>query len=272
MKDSNIPPNRFQSGFFSSAGLGLLLALVVTSNLWAESAPKPEPKSSPKARFVVVIDAGHGGKDSGALGPRGSQEKTVVLAIAKRLQDYLRQEAGIRPVMVRQGDQFVSLSERAKIARQAHADLFVSLHADAYEESGARGSSVYILSETGASSEAARALADREDVGEVAGVDLRTEDALLAGVLVDLSKNASLEASELAATRVLKALRKDLKVHHDAVQKAGFKVLKSLDVPSVLVETGFISNPEEEASLIDPHQQDRIARALLRGIKAYAHQ
>ena len=245
--------------------------LLWVSEAFGVTPAKMPPDGHRGTSFVVVIDAGHGGKDSGALGPRGTQEKTVVLAIAKRLNDYLHHEAGIHPVMVRQNDLYVSLSERAKLARRVHADLFISLHADAYEGPEARGSSVYTLSQHGASSEAARTLADRENAGEVGGVDLRTEDAVLAGVLVDLSKNASLEASEVAATRMLKVLRQHLKVHHEAVQKAGFKVLKSLDVPSMLIETGFISNPDEESTLMDPKQQDKIARALLRGIKAYAH-
>ena len=245
--------------------------LLWVSEAFGVTPAKMAPDGHRGTSFVVVIDAGHGGKDSGALGPRGTQEKTVVLAIAKRLNDYLHHEAGIHPVMVRQNDLYVSLSERAKLARRVHADLFISLHADAYEGPEARGSSVYTLSQHGASSEAARTLADRENAGEVGGVDLRTEDAVLAGVLVDLSKNASLEASEVAATRMLKVLRQHLKVHHEAVQKAGFKVLKSLDVPSMLIETGFISNPDEESTLMDPKQQDKIARALLRGIKAYAH-
>ena len=260
------PPKRRQAAYW----IGLAILLSISKAFGATPAKMPS-EGHRGTSFVVVIDAGHGGKDSGALGPRGTQEKTVVLAIAKRLNDYLHHEAGIHPVMVRQNDLYVSLSERAKLARRVHADLFISLHADAYEGPAARGSSVYTLSQHGASSEAARTLADRENAGEVGGVDLRTEDAVLAGVLVDLSKNASLEASEVAATRMLKALRQHLMVHHEAVQKAGFKVLKSLDVPSMLIETGFISNPDEESALMDPQQQDKIARALLRGIKAYAH-
>jgi len=253
------------------ASFGWALVLLGVANAAAGTPPDSPHQDRPKTSFVVVIDAGHGGKDSGALGPSGTQEKTVVLDIARRLNNYLLHEAGIHPVMVRHHDLYVSLSERAKLARRVHADLFISLHADAYEEPAARGSSVYTLSDHGASSEAARTLADRENAGEVGGVDLRSEDAVLAGVLVDLSKNASLEASDVAATKMLKALREHLKVHHETVQKAGFKVLKSVDVPSMLIETGFISNPDEARALTDPKQQDNIARALLRGIKAYAH-
>lgn len=236
----------------------------------AGERPSAISRSSPAPHaFVVVIDAGHGGKDGGAEGPNGTLEKDVVLAIAQRLATLIRREPGMRGVMVRSGDQFVDLRRRAEIARQAQADLFLSLHADAYADSDAAGLSVFTLSETGASSAAARCLADRENAGEIGGVDLKTQDAMLASVLVDLSKNATLEASDQAATHVMAALQKEFPVHNPAIQKAGFAVLKSLDVPSMLIETTFISNPGEESKLLDPRHQDRIARAILKGIRAY---
>jgi N-acetylmuramoyl-L-alanine amidase len=218
--------------------------------------------------FVVVIDAGHGGKDSGAIGPSGIQEKDIVLAIARRLRDFIRAESGMKAVMVRNDDHFVDLKQRAEIAQKAQADLFISLHADAYEDGAVKGSTVFVLSENGASSEAARTLADRENAGEVGGVDLGAEDAMVASVLVDLSKNANREASEKAARSVMLSLAHDFKIHSSTVQKAGFRVLKSLDVPSVLIETGFISSQDEESRLSDPKQQDRLARALFKGIQA----
>lgn len=220
--------------------------------------------------FIVVIDAGHGGKDGGTQGSRGTLEKDVVLSIAHRLAVLIQHEAGIRSVMIRDDDQFVELQRRADIAQSAKADLFISLHADAYENDAAEGISVFTLSETGATSEAARCLADRENAGEVAGVDLKSQDPVLASVLVDLSKNATLEASDQAASRMLKAFQKEFRLHNATVQKAGFAVLKSLDVPSMLIETAFLSNPEEEVKLLDPRHQDRIAHAILGGIKAYA--
>jgi N-acetylmuramoyl-L-alanine amidase len=232
-------------------------------------APAVSRSSPATAAFVVVIDAGHGGKDGGAQGPNGTLEKDVVLAIAKQLAALIRQEPGMRGVMVRSGDQFVDLRRRAEIARKAQADLFISLHADAYEDSDAAGLSVFTLSETGASSAAARCLADRENAGEIGGVDLKAQEAMLASVLVDLSKNATIEASDQAANRVMAALQKEFPVHNPAIQKAGFAVLKSLDVPSMLIETTFISNPGEESKLLDPRHQERIARAILRGIRAY---
>lgn len=218
--------------------------------------------------FTVVIDPGHGGKDSGAIGPAGTQEKDVVLAIGKRLRDFLRGEPGMKVVMVRSDDRFVDLRRRAEIAREAHADLFVSLHADAYEDGAVKGSSVFVLSENGASSEVARCLADRENAGEVGGVDLGAEDALVASVLVDLSKNANREASDKAANAIMRSLAHDFKTHNATVQKAGFRVLKSLDVPSLLIETGFITSQEEEHRLTDPKQQDRLSRAIFNGIRA----
>ena len=220
--------------------------------------------------FVVVIDAGHGGKDTGAIGPTGIRENDVVLAIARKLAGYVQSERGMRAVLIRNGDQFVDLRQRAAIARKAHADSFVSLHADAYEDGGVLGSSVFTLSETGASSEAARWVADKENAALLGGVKLKDKSKTLASVLVDLSKNATLEASDEAATKVLRELGRSCPTHHDAVQKAGFAVLKSLDVPSMLVETAFISNAAEERNLASPKHQDLLARAVFRGIRAYA--
>ncbi len=219
--------------------------------------------------FIVAIDAGHGGKDTGAIGPGGIQEKDVVLAIARKLAGYVRAEPGMRAVMVRVGDEFVDLRHRAAIARRARADLFVSVHADAYADDGVKGSSVFTLSENGASSEAARWLADSENAALLGGPKLRNKDKVLASVLVDLSKNATLEASDTAAEKVLRELKRDFALHHHDVQKAGFAVLKSLDVPSMLVETAFISNPDEERNLTNPRHQEQVARAVFRGIRAY---
>jgi len=218
---------------------------------------------------VIVIDAGHGGKDTGAIGPNGTYEKDVVLAIARKLEQMIRAEAGMRPVMVRKGDHFVDLRERAELARKAKADLFISLHADAYVSNDVKGSSVFTLSDHGASSEAARWLADRENAALVGGVQLKGKGKLLASVLLDLSQTATLEASNRAAAKVLGELKKDFQLHHRDVQKAGFAVLKSPDVPSMLIETAFISNPDEERNLRNPKHQDQVARAIFDGIRNY---
>jgi N-acetylmuramoyl-L-alanine amidase len=226
-------------------------------------------KSRPQER-IIVIDAGHGGKDTGAIGPAGTREKDVVLAIARKLEGMIRAEPGMRAVLTRQGDQFVQLAERADISRREHADLFVSLHADAYVNAEAKGSSVFTLSNHGASSVAARWLADRENSADlVGGVQLRDKGKVLASVLLDLSQNAAIEDSDHAAAHILDELGKGHELHHHEVQKAGFVVLKSPDVPSLLVETAFISNPDEEKNLLSTKYQERVARAVFRGIRAY---
>jgi N-acetylmuramoyl-L-alanine amidase len=239
------------------------------SRLADGARPVRSLKPAPAKERVIVIDAGHGGKDTGAIGPNGTYEKDVVLAIARKLERLIRAEPGMRPVMVRKDDQFVDLRERAELARKAKADLFISLHADAYVSNDVKGSSVFTLSEHGASSEAARWLADRENASLVGGVQLKGKDKLLASVLLDLSQTATLEASNRAAAKVLGELKKDFHLHHRHVQKAGFVVLKSPDVPSMLIETAFISNPDEERNLRSPKHQNQIARAIFDGIRNY---
>ncbi|MGE5153479.1 MAG: N-acetylmuramoyl-L-alanine amidase [Bdellovibrio bacteriovorus] len=231
----------------------------------------PPRARAPAARPVVVaIDAGHGGHDPGAIGGRGTLEKNVTLAIARRLAALVDKEPGMRPVMIREGDSFVHLHERIKKAREAKADLFISIHADAFNNPNVRGSSVFTLSERGATSEAAKWLADRENSADLlGGVDLKTNDDVLANVLLNMSQNATLEHSGEAAGAVLRNLSRLGDTHRGQVQKAGFVVLKSPDIPSMLVETAFISNPEEEARLTTPAHQQHLAEAILAGIKAY---
>lgn len=223
--------------------------------------------------FVVAIDAGHGGKDTGAIGPNGVLEKDVVFAIARKLQGMINAQPNMRAVLVRKGDEFIELRDRAEIARNAKADLLISLHADAYENGEAKGSSVFTLSRSGASSEAARWLANSENASDlVGGVKLKGRGKLLASVLLDLSQNAALEASERAAVRVLRELQKNHHLHQAQVQKAGFVVLKSPDVPSILVETAFISNAEEEKNLVSAQYQTTVARSIFNGIRSYVGQ
>lgn len=220
--------------------------------------------------IVVAIDAGHGGEDPGALGRRGTREKDVVLAVARRLERLVRETPGMRPVMVRDGDYYVGLRQRAEIARKHRADMFVSIHADAFHDHRAHGASVYALSQRGASSEAARWLADRENASDlVGGVSLDDKDDLLASVLLDLSLTGTIEASLELGDHVLDQLKTVGRVHKRRVHQAGFVVLKSPDIPSILVETAFISNPDEERKLRSPAHQEKLARAILRGIEAY---
>lgn len=238
-------------------------------------AVKPVKSSKPKALrdVVVAIDAGHGGEDPGARGRGGTYEKTVVLAIARRLARLIDKEPGMRAVLIRKGDYYLGLRKRMQLARRHRADLFVSIHADAFRDPRVRGSSVFTLSSRGATSEAARWLAERENSADlVGGVKLEDKDDLLASVLLDLSQAATREASHQVARKVLAQLKRLGKTHKGRVQQAGFMVLKSPDIPSILVETAFITNPSEERKLKDRRHQQKMAEAVLRGIKAYFEQ
>lgn len=228
------------------------------------------PPADKPRDIIIAIDAGHGGEDPGALGRHGTREKDVVLAIARRVKAAVDAEPGMKGVLVRTGDYYIPLRNRMTIARKHKADFFVSIHADAFKDARARGSSVYVLSKRGASSEAAKWLAEKENSADlVGGVSLDDKDEVLASVLLDLSQTASMQASHDAADQVLRNLRKLGPVHATKVQKARFVVLKSPDIPSMLVETAFISNPKEEKKLRDPSHQKQIARAILDGVKRY---
>lgn len=238
----------------------------------------PNPQRQPAAaslsysvrNFVVAIDAGHGGEDPGAIGPRGTYEKDVVMQIARRLARLVNNQPEMKAVLIRDGDYYVGLRERIEKARQAKADLFISIHADAFRDGRAHGSSVYVLSSRGATSEHARWLAERENAADlVGGVSLRDKDDTLAAFMLDLSQSASIEASLDVGNRLLSGLKGLGHVHKRKVQQAGFLVLKSPDIPSVLVETAFISNPDEERKLRSSEHQTRLATALLSGIKGY---
>jgi len=226
-----------------------------------------------KQRFVIAIDAGHGGDDPGARGPNGTHEKQVTLAIAKKLEALINGQLGMKAKMVRKGDYYVGLRERIKIARQARADLFISIHADAFQNADVKGASVYTLSRTGASNEAARWLANSENARErVGGVDLDDKEDVLASVLLDLSQTATQQASLSLASNVLKNFQNIGSLHYNTVQKAGFVVLKSPDVPSILVETAFISNPSDELNLLSNRYQTKMANAIFKGVLNYFEQ
>jgi N-acetylmuramoyl-L-alanine amidase len=234
------------------------------------SAPVKTNKSKGQRDVIIAVDPGHGGEDPGARGRRGTYEKDVVLAIGRHLVKELNQQQGLRAILIRDGDYYLGLRKRIAKAREAQADLFVSIHADAFRDPKVRGSSVYTLSRRGASSEAARWLAERENSADlVGGVSLEDKDDMLASVLLDLSQIGTLQASSEAAERVLAQLKGLGKTHKRKVQQAGFVVLKSPDIPSMLVETAFISNPDEERRLRDPSHQRRVAKALSKGIVNY---
>jgi N-acetylmuramoyl-L-alanine amidase len=223
--------------------------------------------------FIVAIDAGHGGNDSGAKGQNGTYEKNVVLSIAKKLEAMVNVQTGMKAVMIRQGDYYVGLRKRMDIARAAKADIFISIHADSIKDTQASGASVYALSTSGASSESAYWLAQSENAVEfLEGEQLGDDENGLTNVLLDLSQHATQEASVLLANKVLRNFENVSRLHFDAVQKAGFAVLKSPDIPSILVETAFISNPAEEAKLVNTGHQLKIATAILKGVHSYMKQ
>lgn len=227
-------------------------------------------RDAPGRDIVIAIDAGHGGVDPGSIGKRGTHEKHVTLAIARRLKERIDRELGMRAVLTRDGDHFIGLRERIVRARRQQADMFVSVHADAYHDRSVAGSSVYVLSARGASDESARWLADRENASDLlGGVSLDDKDSVLASVLLDLSQGASMSASVKAADLVMNELYNIGNVTRRGVKHAGFLVLKSPDIPSILVETAFISNPAEEARLVDPKHQRRLAEAIHAGVRAY---
>src|SRR5688572_7928604 len=223
--------------------------------------------------IVVAIDAGHGGVDPGSVGKRGTYEKHVTLAIARRLKERIDREPGMRAILTRDNDMFVEHRERIARARRQQADMFVSIHADSYTNRSVAGSSVYVLSARGASDESARWLADRENSADlIGGVKLDDKDSVLASVLLDLSQGASMSASVDAADLVMQELYKIGNITNRGVKHAGFLVLKSPDIPSMLVETAFISNPVEEARLLNPTHQQRLAEAMFSGVRTYFYE
>jgi N-acetylmuramoyl-L-alanine amidase len=255
------PPND-QNGYRLVIDLG---------NPASTETPIKAEHARPDARdLIIAIDAGHGGEDPGAIGKSGTREKDITLAIARDLAQRVNVEPGMRAVLTRNGDYFVPLRDRMRRARAQQADLFVSIHADSIRDRSVDGSSVYILSQRGATSEAARWLAERQNAADlIGGVSLENKGNLLASVLLDLSQTASLSASETAAEHVLHQLNLVGEVRKPLVQQAGFMVLKSPDIPSMLVETAYISNPAEEQRLRSLAHQAKIALAIHQGIREY---
>lgn len=221
-------------------------------------------------QVVVAVDAGHGGKDQGAHGPNGVLEKDVTLAVARVLAAQINRQPGMKAILTRDGDYFIPLKQRYEIARQNQADLFVAVHADSYPGSDAKGASVWVLSPRGKSSVAAQMLADRENSSDlIGGVSLAAENDGLASVLLDMQQGWAVQASETVAQNVLNALSTIGPTHRGYVEHANFVVLRSPDVPSILVETAFISNPTEERKLRDPAHQQQLATAIMDGVKGY---
>jgi N-acetylmuramoyl-L-alanine amidase len=231
---------------------------------------RPKPSGSARRPVIVAIDPGHGGEDPGAVGKRGTYEKNVTLAIARRLKNLIDGEAGMRAMLTRDDDYYVALNARVQKARRVQADLFISLHADAFTTPTARGASVFALSDRGATSAAARWLAQRENEADlIGGVNLDNREPMLAQTMLDLSQTAQINDSMRVGRSVLEGIGANNPLHRGIVEQAGFAVLKAPDIPSILVETAFISNPEEELKLKSDAYQQQFAESILGGVKRY---
>ena len=239
----------------------------------AQAIPAPKDSAaSPRFKRLITIalDPGHGGEDPGAIGARGSYEKNIVLSIAKRLNNKIENEPNMRAFMTRDGDYFVPLHTRVRKARQVGADLFVSIHADAFIQPHAKGASVFALSQQGATSTTARWMANKENASDlIGGINIKTTDNQVAHLLLDMSTTAQIKDSVQVGSAVLQRIGGFAVLHKPKVEQAGFAVLRAPDIPSILVETAFISNPKEEAKLNDEAYQEQIAEAILQGIKDY---
>ncbi|SNC61722.1 N-acetylmuramoyl-L-alanine amidase [Polynucleobacter victoriensis] len=235
-----------------------------------DSAQTSDAKSPYKRLLTIAIDPGHGGEDPGAIGKGGSREKDIVLAIARKLKEKIEQEPDMRSYLTRDGDYFVPLHTRVNKARRVQADLFVSVHADAFVQPHAKGASVFALSQQGATSTAARWLANKENNADlIGGLNIKSQDKQVAQLLLDMSTTAQIKDSLKLGDAVLKQIGGFAKLHKKHVEQASFAVLKAPDVPSILIETAFISNPEEEARLNDVEYQEQIALAIVKGIRSY---
>lgn len=273
--NSPVQLNSFLLAPQDGQGHRLVLDLMSASAGLPASVPRetPQEKSHPKRDIMVVVDPGHGGKDPGAIGAKGEREKDVVLSIAQLLARRLKREKGFDVKLVRNDDFFVPLRKRVEIARQHKADMFISVHADAAPRLTASGASVYCLSEGGATSATARFMAQRENgvdlLGATSLLNLKDKDPMLAGVILDMSMNATIAASLQLGSTVLGSLAGITTLHQKRVEQAGFAVLKSPDVPSILVETGFISNARDSQRLVTARHQQAVADGLFEGLQRY---
>ena len=267
---ASVDPRSFSLKASQQAGDRLVVDLYDKTATAAKPAVRKTATQDSKRNIIIAIDAGHGGEDPGALGPGRRREKDVVLAIAREVNALFKADVGFTPTLIRSGDYYVSLKGRRDLARKRQADLFVSIHADAFKRKEANGASVYALSTRGATSTAARYLAQRENAADlVGGVSLSDKDDMLAGVLADLSMTSTLDTSLQVGAQVLRNVDNVARLHKKNVEQAGFAVLKSPDIPSILVETGFISNPTEAKRLATSSYQKKMARAIHSGIKSY---
>jgi len=272
--NDKVKPRSFVLNPILQYGDRLVIDLYTAEQQVAPVVQRADLISKQMRDIVVAIDPGHGGEDPGAVGNKGElYEKDVVLAISKRLARHFENEPGFKPLLIRDGDYYVGLRKRTQIARDNLVDVFLSIHADAFKTPNASGASVFAISQRGATSETARWLAEKENradlIGGVGGVSLDDKDDLLAGVLLDLSMTASLSSSLEMGDSVLKHIKPVNRLHKKSVEQASFAVLKSPDIPSLLIETGFISNPREASRLSTGDHQEKMARAIFRGVRDY---
>ena len=269
LKD-NVRPRSFTLKPDGTSGHRLVVDLHATNLSPTPIVTSQQERQKQKKEFIIAIDPGHGGRDPGAIGHKGTLEKDVTLALARKMKKIINSAPGFKAVLTRDGDQYVVLRNRVKKARDNRADLFISLHADSFKSARVEGASVYALSLSGASTEAARRIAEKENASDlIGGISLADKDDLIASVLLDLSQTATIQDSLDFGSDVLSNLRKVSKLNNEQVQQAGFAVLKAPDMPSILIETAFLSNPKEERKLRSSKHQHKLANAVFAGIKSH---
>ena len=270
---NKVRPRSFLLKPDGNAGHRLVVDLHSTNLSPTPIVTSQQQRQHKKKEFIIVLDAGHGGRDPGAVGKRGTLEKDITLAVAKKMKTLINRSPGYRAVLTRDGDRLIALRNRVKIARDLQADLFISIHADSFRSPKVKGASVYALSLNGASSEAARWIAEKENKADlIGGISLDDKDDLIASVLLDLSQTATIQDSLNLGSDVLKNIGKVSTLNNKKVQQAGFAVLKAPDMPSILIETAFLSNPAEEKKLRNSKHQQKLAKAVFAGIKSHLKQ
>ena len=267
---NTVRPRSFVLKPDGKSGHRLVVDLHATSLSPTPIVTSEQQRLKQKEEFTIVIDPGHGGRDPGAIGKKGTREKDITLAVAKKMKALINRTPGFKAILTREGDQYVVLRNRVKKAREHQADLFISLHADSFKSSRVEGASVYALSLSGASTEAARRIAEKENASDlIGGISLADKDDLIASVLLDLSQTATIQDSLEFGSDVLKNLGKVSTLNNNQVQQAGFAVLKAPDMTSILIETAFLSNPREERKLRSSQHQHKLANAVFAGIKTH---
>ena len=265
---AKVRPRSFELKPDGKSGHRLVIDLHATNLSPTPIKTSQQERSRAKKQFVIALDPGHGGRDPGAIGKRGTREKDIALAVAKKMKTLINRTPGYRAILTRDADRYITLRNRVKKARQAKADIFISLHADSFHKRNVKGASVYALSLRGASSEAARIIAKKENSSDlIGGISLDDKDDLIASVLLDLSQTVTIQDSLELGSDVLSHLGKISRLNNRRVQQAGFAVLKAPDMPSILIETAFLSNPSEEMKLRSPKHQHKLAKAVFSGIR-----